>query len=126
MFVLAVGLLARAAVGPAERLLTMVGQQRICAVAYAGALAVNLIGCFCAGAKPYGGMGVAAATSAAFVVESALLFWIAKRRLGLHLFVWKPSASCRLRSSASPTKARAFWKASHTTGVCLIQRFTRS
>jgi len=22
-------------------------------------------------------------------VESVLLFWIAKRRLGLHLFVWK-------------------------------------
>jgi O-antigen/teichoic acid export membrane protein len=88
MFVLAVGLLARAAVGPAERLLTMVGQQKICAVAYTGALAVNLIGCF-ALAKPYGGMGVAAATSAAFVVESVLLFWIAKRRLGLHLFVWK-------------------------------------
>ena len=87
MFVLAVGLLARAAVGPAERLLTMVGHQRICAVAYAGALAVNLIGCF-ALAKPYGGMGVAAATSAAFVVESALLFLIARRRLGLHLFVW--------------------------------------
>ncbi len=87
MFVLAVGLLARAAVGPAERLITMVGQQRICAVAYAGALAVNLIGCFTL-AKPYGGMGVAVATSAAFVVESALLFWIAKRRLGLHLFVW--------------------------------------
>lgn len=88
MFVLAIGLLARAAVGPAERLITMVGQQKICAVAYAGALAVNLIGCF-ALAKPYGGMGVAAATSAAFVVESVLLFWIAKRRLGLHLFVWK-------------------------------------
>jgi O-antigen/teichoic acid export membrane protein len=65
----------------------MVGHQRICAVAYAGALAVNLIGCF-ALAKPYGSMGVAAATSAAFVVESALLFWIARRRLGLHLFVW--------------------------------------
>jgi O-antigen/teichoic acid export membrane protein len=87
MFVLAIGLLARAAVGPAERLLTMVGHQRICAVAYAGALAVNLIGCFTL-AKPYGSLGVAAATSAAFVVESALLFWIARRRLGLHLFVW--------------------------------------
>ena len=35
MFILAVGLLARAAIGPAERLITMVGQQRICALAYA-------------------------------------------------------------------------------------------
>ena len=67
--------LARAAVGPAERLLTMVGHQRICAVAYAAAFAVNLIGCIVL-AGPYGGLGVAAATSAAFVVESALLFLI--------------------------------------------------
>jgi O-antigen/teichoic acid export membrane protein len=88
MFVLAIGLLARAAVGPAERLLTMVGQQRVCALAYAAALAVNLIGCF-ALAPRYGGMGVAAATSAAFVVESVLLFWIARRQLGLHMFVWR-------------------------------------
>jgi O-antigen/teichoic acid export membrane protein len=66
----------------------MVGQQRLCAVAYAAALSVNLIGCFVL-ARPYGGMGVAAATSAAFVVESALLFWIARRQLGLHMFVWR-------------------------------------
>jgi O-antigen/teichoic acid export membrane protein len=90
MFVLAIGLMARAAVGPAERLLTMVGQQYLCALAYVGALSVNLIGCFVL-AKPYGGMGVATATSAAFVCESALLFLIAKRRLGIHLFVWRPA-----------------------------------
>jgi hypothetical protein len=36
-------------------------------------------------------MGVATATSAAFVCESALLFLIAKRRLGIHLFVWRPA-----------------------------------
>jgi O-antigen/teichoic acid export membrane protein len=87
MFVLAIGLMARAAVGPAERLVTMAGQQRICALAYAVAFAVNLTGCLML-AGPYGGMGVAAATSAAFVVESILLFAIARRRLGLHLFVW--------------------------------------
>ena len=79
----------RAAIGPAERLITMVGQQRICAVAYAAAFAVNLTGCLLL-AKPYGSMGVAIATSAAFMVESALLFLIARFRLGLHLFVWRP------------------------------------
>ena len=88
MFVLAVGLLARAAVGPAERLLTMVGQQRLCALAYAAAFAVGLTGCLVL-AGPYGSMGVAAATSAAFVVESVLLFLIARRKLGLTLFVWR-------------------------------------
>jgi O-antigen/teichoic acid export membrane protein len=87
MFVLAVGLLARAAIGPAERLLTMVGQQRVCALAYAAAFAVNLTGCLLL-AGPLGGIGVAIATSAAFVVESALLYWIAKSRLGLHLLPW--------------------------------------
>jgi O-antigen/teichoic acid export membrane protein len=87
MFVLAVGLLARAAVGPAERLLTMVGHQRICALAYAAAFAINLTGCV-ALAGPLGGIGVAIATSAAFVVESALLYWIARSRLGLHLLPW--------------------------------------
>ena len=56
MFILAVGLLARAAIGPAERLVTMVGQQRICALAYAAAFAVNLAGCV-ALAGPYGGIG---------------------------------------------------------------------
>jgi O-antigen/teichoic acid export membrane protein len=88
MFVLAAGLLARAAVGPAERLLTMVGQQRVCALAYAAAFATNLTGCLVL-AKPYGGVGVAIATSAAFVVESCLLFLIARQRLDLHLFVWR-------------------------------------
>jgi len=91
MFILAVGLLARAAVGPAERLLTMVGEQRLCALAYGVAFAVNLSGCV-ALAGPYGGVGVAAAASTAFVVESALLFAIARFRLGLHLFVWQLAA----------------------------------
>jgi O-antigen/teichoic acid export membrane protein len=89
MFVLAVGLLARAAVGPAERLLTMVGHQRVCALAYAVAFAINLGGCLLL-AGPLGGMGVAIATSAAFVAESALLYGIARSRLGLHLFPWRP------------------------------------
>jgi O-antigen/teichoic acid export membrane protein len=92
MFVLAVGLLARAAIGPAERLLMMVGEQRRCALAYAAAFALNLGGCLLL-AGPYGGIGVAIATAAAFVLESGLLYLIARRRLGLHLFVWRPRAA---------------------------------
>jgi hypothetical protein len=38
----------------------------------------------------FGGIGVASATAAAFVVESVLLFLIARRRLGLHMFIWRP------------------------------------
>lgn len=91
MAILAVGLMARASVGPAERLLNMLGQQRICAIAYATAFTVNLIGCVVL-APAYGGMGVACATATAFIVESALLLLIAKRRVGLIMFVWRPRA----------------------------------
>ena len=41
MFILAVGPLARATVGPVERLLNMVGEQRACAVVYASAFAAQ-------------------------------------------------------------------------------------
>ena len=43
-------------------------------------------------AGPYGSVGVAIVISATCVVESALLFLIAKRRLGLHMLVWRPRA----------------------------------
>jgi len=88
MFILAIGLLARAAVGPVERLLNMVGQQRICAVVYSTALAANVVGC-CLLIPPYGIEGAAAATSIAFLLESILLFWVTKRRLGLHVFIFR-------------------------------------
>ena len=91
MAVLAIGQLARASIGPAERLLNMTGEQRICAVAYGIAFAVNLGGCF-ALAPRFGGIGAAAATAAAFVTESALLAVIARYKLGLSLFVWRGSA----------------------------------
>jgi O-antigen/teichoic acid export membrane protein len=89
---LAAGQLARASVGPAERLLNMLGQQRTCALAYAAAFAVNLLGCI-AMAPKFGGVGVASATACAFMVESGLLFLIARRRLGLHMFIWRWQAA---------------------------------
>jgi O-antigen/teichoic acid export membrane protein len=89
MLILAVGLMARAAVGPAERVLNMLGEQRICAAVYATAFAANAGACVLL-APVYGGLGAAFATSGAIVLESLLLFLVARRRLGLHLFVWKP------------------------------------
>jgi len=94
MAVLAVGQLARAAVGPAERLLNMVGQQNRCALAYLAAFAVNIVGCITL-APRFGGMGAAAATAAAFVTEAALLALIAKRSVGVWLFVWQPKRRAR-------------------------------
>ena len=89
MLVLAIGLMARAAVGPAERLLSMLGEQRVCALIYAAALALQF-GDVRVLIPRFGGMGVACATSAAIVLESALLFVAARRRLGLHVPVWQP------------------------------------
>jgi O-antigen/teichoic acid export membrane protein len=87
MFVLAVGPLARSAIGPIERLLNMVGEQRACAFVYAGAFAFNIVACVVLIPR-LGIYGAAIATSAAVVVESVLLFWVTKRRLGLHVFIW--------------------------------------
>jgi O-antigen/teichoic acid export membrane protein len=87
MFVLALGLLARASVGPAERLLSMLGEQRLCALAYAVAFAANLIACVILIPR-FGAMGAAMATSLALLVESAQLFLINRLRLGLHAFVF--------------------------------------
>ena len=87
MFILAVGLLARAAVGPAERLLSMVGEQRACALVYMAAFLTNILGCLILIPR-FGMYGAAIATSNGIIVESTLLFWVSKHRLGLHLFVW--------------------------------------
>jgi O-antigen/teichoic acid export membrane protein len=89
MFILAISLIARAAVGPAERVLNMLGEQRSCALVYACVFAVNLTLALVL-APRYGGTGVAVATTCAILIESALLFIVAKRRLGLHLFIWQP------------------------------------
>jgi O-antigen/teichoic acid export membrane protein len=86
MFILAVGMLARAAVGPAERLLNMLGERKQCAAVYAGAFAINLA--MCVTLIPLMGIeGAAISTSTALVVESILLYLVAKRRLGFHLFI---------------------------------------
>jgi O-antigen/teichoic acid export membrane protein len=86
MFILAVGMLARAAVGPAERLLNMLGERKPCAFIYAGAFAINLG--LCVVLIPHIGIeGAAAATSIAIVCESIALYVVAKRRLSLHVFI---------------------------------------
>lgn len=86
MFILAAGMLARAAVGPAERLLNMMGERMPCAVVYAGAFAINLVLCMILIPR-FGIEGAAAATSTALIVESICLYLIARWRLGFHVFI---------------------------------------
>ncbi|HEX3115979.1 MAG TPA: polysaccharide biosynthesis C-terminal domain-containing protein [Bradyrhizobium sp.] len=87
MFVAAIGLVVRSAIGPVERLLNMLGHQHICALAYALAFVMNVA--LCVALVPrFGGHGAAAATSISLVFETVLLFWITRRRLGLHVLAF--------------------------------------
>ena len=87
MFVAAIGLVVRSAIGPVERLLNMLGHQHICAMAYALAFVMNVV--LCVALVPrYGGHGAAAATSISLTFETVLLFWIVRQRLGLHVLVF--------------------------------------
>ena len=84
LFLLVIGLLARASVGPAERLLNVVGAQRLCALVYAVVLASNISLCFVLIPR-LGAAGAAVATSTALMIESLLLFLAVKKRLGIHM-----------------------------------------
>jgi O-antigen/teichoic acid export membrane protein len=92
MFVAAIGLVVRSAIGPVERLLNMLGHQHICALAYALAFVMNVV--LCVALVPrFGGHGAAAATSISLVFETVLLFVIVRRRLGLHVLAFGKSAA---------------------------------
>jgi O-antigen/teichoic acid export membrane protein len=87
MFVAAIGLVVRAAIGPVERLLNMLGHQYVCALAYALSFVMNVVLCI-ALVPRFGGHGAAAATSISLVFETVLLFAIVRRRLGLHVLAF--------------------------------------
>jgi O-antigen/teichoic acid export membrane protein len=89
MAILAFGIVVRAAVGPCESVLTMTGQERICAVAYGVALAVNLTLNVIL-IPVYGLIGAAIATALAMFVEAIMLSTIVKRRVGFTMFVLSP------------------------------------
>jgi O-antigen/teichoic acid export membrane protein len=89
MFIIATGLLARAAVGPAERLLNMRGERRSCALVYAGSFFIDLA--LCVALIPWLGIaGAAIANAVALIFESASLFFVAKYRLELHCLIFGP------------------------------------
>ncbi len=87
MFIAAIGLVVRSAIGPVERLLNMLGHQHVCALAYALAFVMNVV--LCVALVPrFGGHGAAAATSISLMFETVLLFWIVRQRLGLHVLAF--------------------------------------
>jgi O-antigen/teichoic acid export membrane protein len=87
MFIAAIGLVVRSAIGPVERLLNMLGHQHICALAYGLAFVMNVALCVTLVPR-FGGHGAAAATSISLAFETVLLFWIVRRRLGLHVLAF--------------------------------------
>lgn len=92
MFIAAIGLMVRSAIGPVERLLNMLGHQHICALAYALAFVMNVV--LCVALVPrFGGHGAAAATSISLGFETVLLFWIVRKRLGLHVLAFGNTAA---------------------------------
>ncbi|MDO9411558.1 MAG: oligosaccharide flippase family protein [Pseudolabrys sp.] len=82
MFILAIGMMARAAVGPAERLLNMLGDRKQCASIYALAFVINLVLCIILIPR-MGIEGAAASVSTALVAESIFLYYFARRRLAM-------------------------------------------
>jgi O-antigen/teichoic acid export membrane protein len=92
MFIAAIGLVVRSAIGPVERLLNMLGHQHVCALAYGLSFVMNVVLCLVLVPR-YGGHGAAAATSISLVFETVLLFWIVRQRLGLHVLAFGERAA---------------------------------
>jgi O-antigen/teichoic acid export membrane protein len=79
-------MVARAAVGPVERLLNTLSERKQCALIYAGAFAINLVRRVILIPR-IAIEGAALAASSALVAESIQPRVAAKRQLGFHLFI---------------------------------------
>lgn len=91
LFILILGVIARASVGPCESLLSMSGNQNICALLYALSLIVNIA--LNITLIPLIGLsGAAIATVCAMATEAATLSFVVYKRLGITMFVFAPSA----------------------------------
>lgn len=88
MFILAAGFLVRAAVGPAEYVLNMLGEQNRCAAALFFAAILN-IGLNYLLIPIWGLEGAAAATALSLAIAYLLFLVVAQRRLGLRLLPWQ-------------------------------------
>jgi O-antigen/teichoic acid export membrane protein len=94
LFLLVVGVVARSAVGPAESLLTMTGNQNVCAFVYALTLALNIA--LSVVLIPILGLwGAAIATTASMAFEAAALSFTVWRRLGIVMAIFVPAGGPR-------------------------------
>ncbi|WP_291161025.1 lipopolysaccharide biosynthesis protein [Hyphomicrobium sp.] len=87
MFVLVVGFLFRSAMGPAEFLLNMLGEQKLCATVLFSAALLN-IALNMALVPTYGMIGAAAATALSLMTAASLNALVVWRRLGIQMPIW--------------------------------------
>ena len=87
MLILVLGLLTRAAVGPVEILLNMLGAQTWCAGILAGTVVLNLA-LNIALVPAFGLPGAAAATSLSMMIAALCNCAVARLRLGLNVGIW--------------------------------------
>jgi O-antigen/teichoic acid export membrane protein len=86
MFILAIGLLARAATGSVEAMMNMMGLQNAIAGVLALATAIN-IGLNFVLIPTFGLAGAATATTLSMCLVAVLQYAVARRRLGVHAFI---------------------------------------
>ena len=94
LFLLVIGVVGRSAVGPCESLLTMTGNQNICAFVYAMTLGLN-IALSVALIPVFGLWGAAIATTASMVFEAAALSFTVWKRLGIVMAIFAPAGASR-------------------------------
>ena len=90
MFVLAIGFLVRASMGPAEFILNMLGEQQLCAIVLVVSAVLDVALSF-ALVPVFGMIGAAIATSVALVTAAILNYAVARRRLELEISIWNSS-----------------------------------
>ncbi|WP_208979315.1 lipopolysaccharide biosynthesis protein [Pseudovibrio axinellae] len=86
LYILVIGVLARAAIGPADALLTLSGHQNTCAKIYATVFVLNLA-LNTLFIPMFGLYGAAMATTLVILFEAILLYRSAYKHLGLHTFI---------------------------------------
>lgn len=89
LFVLIIGVIARASVGPAESLLNMSGKQNICALLYALTLTVNVVLNLILIPR-FGLMGAAFSTALSMLLEAVLLSTAVRRTMQITMFIFFP------------------------------------
>jgi O-antigen/teichoic acid export membrane protein len=87
MFVLALGLLVKSMVGPAEYLLNMLGQQKACGAVLVSTGALN-VGLNAVLVPQYGLWGAASATATTLSVAAILYAILVRRLLGIDMTIW--------------------------------------